>query len=224
MASIRKPRRSKRAPIRFPTYRLEKRLLSRGYTLVAGLDEVGRGPLAGPVVAGVVILPPRPRGHRAAPIRDSKQLTKRQREHAMLHIRKIAVDLAVGSSSSKEIDRIGIVPATRLAMRRALGSLRWPPSYLLLDAIDLPEVGTPQEAIIHGDESCLSIAAASIVAKVTRDRMMETEHTTYPGYGFHNHKGYATAEHLKNLRRLGPCALHRHSFAPIKGWKNRPGD
>ena len=178
--------------------------------------------MAGPVVAGVVILPPRPRGHRAALIRDSKQLTRRQREHADLHIRKIAVDLAVGASSSKEIDRMGIVPATRLAMRRALESLGCSPGYLLLDAIDLPEVSTPQEAIIHGDESCLSIAAASIVAKVARDGMMETEHTAYPGYGFHNHKGYATEEHLRNLQRLGPCEIHRHSFAPIKSRESEP--
>ena len=198
-----------------PTYHEESRLLHDGYTLVAGLDEAGRGPLAGPVVAAAVILPPNPGGDWTAQVRDSKQMTAAQRERVLPYIQEAALQLEVGLSSPSEIDELGIVPATRLAMMRALGHMALLPQFLLVDALTLPEMDLPQRAIVHGDAFCLSIAAASVVAKVARDRMMREEDTTHPGYGFARHKGYGTREHLHNLSRLGPCAIHRMSFAPV---------
>ena len=191
-------------------------MLRQGYSLLVGLDEAGRGPLAGPVVAAVVVLPPRPRGRWVKLIRDSKQMTAAQRDYAYTHLRDSALALEVGAGSPAEIDELGIVSATRLAMKRALESLALFPQFLLLDALSLPDVGIPQKAITHGDALCLSIAAASIVAKVTRDRIMEQEDGVYPGYGFARHKGYGTRQHMQNLRRLGPCAIHRFSFAPVR--------
>jgi ribonuclease HII len=199
-----------------PTYGEEASLLAQGYSLVAGLDEAGRGPLAGPVVAGVAILPPNPKGRWAGLVRDSKQLTPDQRERALLHLQDAALALQVGISSPHEIDKLGIAAATRLAMCRALESIPLSPDFLLLDAFPLPEMNTPQKAVINGDDLCLSIAAASIVAKVTRDRLMCEEDSVYPGYGFARHKGYGTEEHINNLRRLGPCPIHRYSFAPVR--------
>jgi ribonuclease HII len=204
-----------------PTYWEEEGLLAQGYALVGGLDEVGRGPLAGPVVAAVVVLPSRPRGRWARLIRDSKQTTPKQRERVLPHLQDHAVGLEVGISSSGEIDRIGIVAATRLAMRRAIDSLAIRPQFLLIDALTLPDVPIPQKAIIHGDALCLSIAAASIAAKVARDRIMVDEDVMNPGYGFAQHKGYGTAEHFRNLRRLGPCPIHRYSFAPVREMAGR---
>lgn len=210
------PRQASKAT---PTYHQEAYLLSQGYSLVAGLDEVGRGPLAGPVMAGVAVLPASPRGRWVSLVRDSKQLTPAQRRHALSHLQEAALALEVGMCSPQEIDELGIVPATRLAMMRALSSLARSPQFLLLDAISLPEAGIPQRAIIRGDQTCLSIAAASIVAKVTRDRIMEEqEDAAHPGYGFARHKGYATAEHLRSLSLLGPCPIHRYSFAPVRQW------
>ena len=194
-------------------------LLEQGCSLVAGLDEAGRGPLAGPVVAGVAVLPPSLSDHRTDLIRDSKQLTPVQRELAFDYLQDEALALAFGISSSVEIDELGIVPATRLAMQRAIHNLAMLPQFLLVDAVTLPDITIPQKSIIHGDRLCLSIAAASIVAKVTRDRIMEREDATYPGYGFAKHKGYGTGEHLQNLSRLGPCKIHRFSFAPIRELK-----
>ena len=199
-----------------PTYREEARLLNEGYTLVAGLDEVGRGPLAGPVVAAAVVLPPHPRGDWTALVRDSKQMTAAQREHVLPYVRDAALQLEVGASSPSEIDELGIVPATRLAMMRALGRMALLPQFLLLDALTLPEMDLPQRAIVHGDALCLSISAASVAAKVARDRIMRDEDAAHPGYGFARHKGYPTSEHLSNLDRLGPCAIHRMSFAPVR--------
>lgn len=211
----RRPHRAHGPP---PTFEEEARLLTRGYSLVAGLDEVGRGPIAGPVVAGVTALPPDLRADWADRIRDSKQMTAAQREEVFPHILDGALVVGTGMSSPREIDERGIVGATRLAMQRALESLPLLPQFLLLDAFPLPNVPIAQKAIVHGDSLCLSIAAASIVAKVTRDRMMEDEDAAYPGYGFGEHKGYCTREHLRNLRRLGPCPIHRYSFAPVKEW------
>lgn len=195
--------------------------MSQGYSLVAGLDEAGRGPLAGPVLAGVAILPPNPKGEWTGLVRDSKQMSPAQRETAFQHLQAVCVALEVGICEPQEIDAIGIVPATRLAMKRALDSLALLPQYLLLDAITLPRVPVAQKAIIRGDASCLSIAAASIAAKVTRDRIMRDADLAYPGYGFARHKGYGTREHLDNIERLGPCPIHRYSFSPIKRW-SRP--
>jgi ribonuclease HII len=209
-------KRAPKAPKKRPTYREEASLLAEGYGLVAGVDEVGRGPVAGPVLAGAVILPPRPRGSWVKLVRDSKQMTPKQRDVAFHEIRKAAVCWEVGVSSPSEIDRLGIAPATRLAMMRALDSLAMRPDFVLLDAFPLPDLALPQKAIVRGDSLCLSIAAASIMAKVTRDQIMRREDAWYPGYGFAEHKGYCTRRHMRNLQELGPCPIHRTSFSPIK--------
>ena len=205
-------------PKPLPTYHEESTLRDKGYSLVAGMDEAGRGPLAGPVVAGVVILPPNPSGHWVRLLRDSKQMTRAQREYVLPYLEEIALGIGTGVSSPEEIDQKGIVPATRLAMRRALDSLALIPQYLLLDAFPLPGVKIPQKPIVHGDAVCFSIAAASVVAKVTRDRIMEEQDVSYPSYGFASHKGYGTPEHFAKLREQGPCPIHRYSFAPLRQW------
>ena len=197
-------------------YDEEEALLNRGFSYVAGIDEVGRGPLAGPVVAGVVILPPRPQGTWLDGIRDSKAVTAAQRDRSYDAITENAWASATGQASALEIDEIGIVPATALAMRRALDSLALMPQFLLIDAFPLPDVDIPQKAIVKGDALCLSIAAASIVAKVTRDRIMKEIDEDYPEYGFAGHKGYGSVEHIRRIETLGPCPIHRYSFAPIR--------
>ena len=143
-------------------------------------------------------------------------MTPSQREEALSRLESVALTLEIGVSTATEVDELGIVGASQLAMRRALNRAALLPQYLLLDAFPLPDVPMPQRAIIHGDALCISIAAASIVAKVTRDRMMQREDERHPGYGFSKHKGYATSMHLRNLRRLGPCSIHRVSFAPVR--------
>ena len=189
---------------------------SQGLVRVAGVDEAGRGPWAGPVVAGAVVLPPDPAVALAlAGVRDSKQLSPRQRERLFAVIQEAAVSWAPGVVPSEEIDRLGIVPATRLAMRQAVDALGAHPQALLVDAVRLPAIPLPQHSLIHGDALCLSIAAASIVAKVTRDWLMVDMDSLYPGYGFARHKGYGTPRHALALRELGPCPIHRRSFAPV---------
>ncbi len=197
-------------------YDEEEALLQCGYSYVAGIDEVGRGPLAGPVVAGVVILPPRPHGAWLDGITDSKAMTAPQRERSYEHILQNAWAWATGEASAEEIDEIGIVPATALAMRRAVDSLALMPQYLLIDAFPLPDIEIPQKAIVKGDALSLSIAAASIVAKVTRDRIMAEFDREYPQYGFAGHKGYGSAEHIRQIETHGPCPIHRYSFAPVR--------
>ena len=197
-------------------YTEEETLLDLGYSYLAGIDEVGRGPLAGPVVAGVVILPPRPQGVWLDGITDSKAMTASQRERSYEAILSNAWAWATGEASAEEIDEIGIVPATALAMRRALDSLALMPQFLLIDAFPLPDVEIPQKAIVKGDALCLSIAAASIVAKVTRDRIMAEIDQQYPDYGFASHKGYGSAQHIRRIEALGPCPIHRYSFAPLR--------
>lgn len=199
-----------------PTLHEELSLRGQGYTLVAGMDEVGRGPLAGPVLAGVAALPERLEGDWVPDVRDSKQMTRAQREAVLPHLRDAALILEVGISSAQEVDEFGIVAATRIAMQRALHSLPLAPQFLLLDAFPVPEIDIPQKAIIKGDALCMSIAAASIVAKVTRDAIMREQDALYPGYGFAKHKGYATPTHLRKLKELGPCPIHRRSFAPVR--------
>ena len=144
-------------------------------------------------------------------------MTAAQRDYVLPYLQDAALALEVGASSPGEIDALGIVAATRLAMQRALNSVTLLPQFLLLDAITLPQVSIPQKAIIRGDSLCISISAASIVAKVTRDNLMKAEDEVYPGYGFAQHKGYGTPGHMRSLETLGPCAIHRHSFAPING-------
>ncbi len=189
---------------------------SQGLMRVAGVDEAGRGPWAGPVVAGAVILPVDPGVARAlAGVRDSKQLSPRQRERLFAVIQAAAVSWAAGVVPSEEIDRLGILPATRLAMRLAVNALGVAPQALLVDAVRLPAIPLPQRSLIHGDALSLSIAAASIIAKVTRDRLMVELDAQYPGYGFARHKGYGTTLHALALNELGPCPIHRRSFAPV---------
>lgn len=200
-----------------PTLEEEERLILQGHTFIAGLDEAGRGCLAGPVVAAAVILPLAGDCLRLfAGVRDSKQLSAAQRERLYPVIMERAVAVGVGEVSVEWIDRYNILRATRLAMQRALAVLPVRPTYLLLDALKLPAVRLPQLALIKGDACCLSIAAASIIAKVTRDRLMLALDKQYPGYGFAGHKGYGTVEHQRSLAKLGPSPAHRRTFAPVR--------
>jgi len=199
-----------------PTFVEEAALHSRGYHLIAGIDEAGRGPLAGPVVAGAVVIPYDFSAPWLAELRDSKQLTARQRDTLFSCIQKSVISWASGMASPEEVDSLGIVAATRKAMLTALQHLPERPDFLLIDALPMPQSGTPFKAIIRGDQRCLSIAAGSIIAKVTRDRIMIKEDEKYPGYDFAVHKGYPTKAHLEQLQRLGPCPIHRRSFAPVR--------
>ena len=206
-----------------PSLGEERSLWRQGVDLVAGVDEVGRGPLAGPVVAAAVILFPRSDFRWLFHVRDSKQLTPSQREELAPYIWRdalsgflIALSVGVGFVPHTAIDRIGIAEATRQAMLRAVGNMYCRPQHLLIDALSLPACKLPQTAIIHGDARCISIAAASVVAKVARDRHMDSHDTRFSGYGFARNKGYATRQHLQALRRLGPCDIHRRSFAPVR--------
>ncbi len=203
---------------RQPDLAQECALWQQGYERIAGLDEAGRGAWAGPVVAAAVILPARrpDLAELLAPVRDSKLLTPSRRATCYDLIIAHAVDHGVGMVCAEEIDRLGIVPATREAMRRALAALSAPPDYLLIDALSLPESPCPQRAIIKGDRDHLSIAAASIIAKVTRDRWMASLDAAWPGYGLARHKGYGTRAHLEALRARGSTPQHRHTFAPIR--------
>ena len=205
-----------------PTWAEERRLLREGYRLIAGVDEVGRGPLAGPVVAAAVILDPSLGLPWYEELRDSKALSARQRERLAPLITEAAVAVGTGAAGHEEIDALGIVPAIRAAMTRAVASLSVKPDHLLIDAVPLPEAKLPFRSLTKGDALCRSIAAASIVAKVARDRHMVQEDTAYPGYGFAHHKGYATREHLEGLARLGPCPIHRRSFAPVRALVQPP--
>lgn len=202
---------------------LEAELWSAGHRAVAGVDEVGRGPWAGPVVAAAVILPADP--FALAPllgqVDDSKRLTSCQRERLFGPIQQLALATGVGRVEASEIDRDGIAAATKQAMRQALAALAVAPDFVLLDFLTLPDLPQPQRGVPHGDALSLSIAAASIVAKVTRDRWMVEQEAIYPGYGFARHKGYGTAAHRAALVRLGPCALHRLSFAPVTALQGR---
>ena len=176
---------------------------------IGGIDEVGRGPLAGPVVAACVILP---EDCNLLYINDSKQLTEKKREELYDRILEEAVAVGIGSVSHEVIDEINILQATFAAMREAIGKLSVTPDQLLVDAVHIPGITIPQRGIIKGDAHSISIAAASIVAKVTRDRYMVEMDAKYPGYGFAGNKGYGSAEHIAALREKGPCEIHRRSF------------
>lgn len=201
-----------------PTLAREARLWDEGYRRIAGLDEAGRGAWAGPVVAAAVILPPGDPGlaSRMAGVRDSKMLSAARREALLEVIEHHALAWGVGAVPPAEIDKIGIVPATRAAMTLALQALSPLPDYLLIDHLSLPGVSISQRGLPKGDATVLSIAAASIVAKVSRDRMMVDLGDRFPGYGFERHKGYGTAQHQAALAALGPSAIHRLSFAPLQ--------
>ncbi len=180
--------------------------------LVAGVDEAGRGPLAGPVVAAAVILDD---GQPIAGLADSKKLSPLRRDRLYDEIRAKALCCSVAQASVEEIDQLNILQATMLAMRRAVEGLRLKPTLVLVDGNRLPVLDVRAEAIVQGDTKVQAISAASILAKVTRDRGLTELHTQYPAYGFDQHKGYGTAQHLEALVRMGPCPAHRRSFAPV---------
>ena len=205
-----------RALSQSPNLDEEDKLRSQGYELIAGIDEAGRGALAGPVVAAAVILP-----HQASlpwfeRVRDSKKLNSTERESLFELIQKEAVAVGTGIIPPQVIDSVNILRATKLAMMQAVEKLPEQPTFLLIDRITLPQCPIAQRGITRGDESCLSIACASIIAKVTRDRVMEGFDQIHPGYGFALHKGYGTREHMSCLQKLGPSPIHRLYFAPVK--------
>ena len=202
--------------LQLPSFAEENRLEEQGFQLIAGIDEVGCGALAGPVAAAAVILPSRIDAHWMTQIKDSKQLTPTRRELLSCSIRKIAISVGVGMASHEIIDNQGLTKARRLAMKLAVDQLSPSPEALLIDYMFLPEVTLPQKAIKDGDSLCFSIACASIVAKVARDHLMIELDRAYPGYGMAQHKGYGAKEHLLCLHRLGPSPIHRQSFKPIR--------
>ena len=180
---------------------------------IAGVDEAGRGPLAGPVVAAAVILDPdRP----IAGLADSKMLTAGRRETLAAEIRVHALCWALGRAEAEEIDRLNILRATLLAMRRAVDGLSMPPAMVLVDGTHTPDIACPSRAIVRGDATVAAISAASILAKVARDQEMRQLDDRYPGYGFARHKGYPTRAHIDALERLGVSPVHRHSFSPVR--------
>ena len=192
----------------------EKALWNEGFINIAGVDEAGMGPLAGPVVAAAVILT---RGCKISGIDDSKKISRPgEREKLEIRIKKESPYWAIGRAEVEEIDRLNIYRAGLLAMQRAVEGLSFRPDYLLVDARSIPECVCPQRGIIHGDALSMSIAAASILAKTYRDRFMLEMDTIYPGYGFAAHKGYPTPDHLDALKKLGTSPIHRRSFAPVK--------
>ena len=205
-----------RASSHFPNHDEEDMLKSQGYELIAGIDEVGRGALAGPVVASAVILPHPASLSWLGLVRDSKELSSRQRESLFDLINREAVAVGIGIVPSKVIDSINILKATRLAMMQAVDKLPRQPHFLIIDRVTLSQCPIPQRGITRGDKLCLSIACASIIAKVTRDRMMEEFDRIYSGYGFAQHKGYGTGTHMSCLRKLGPSPIHRLYFAPVR--------
>ncbi|MBU4257091.1 ribonuclease HII [Patescibacteria group bacterium] len=200
----------------------EQNLFNEGYGLIAGIDEAGRGPLAGPVVAACVIFKP---GFKMEDlefselrlVNDSKKLNEKKREALFKVIKEECRGIGVGICDHKTIDRINILQATFLAMKKAIGALKEKPEFIMVDGKFLiPNCSYKQKAIIGGDKSVFSIAAASIIAKVTRDRIMRKMHEQYPDYGFDKHKGYGTKLHLACLKKYGPCEIHRRSFGPIR--------
>jgi ribonuclease HII len=200
-----------------PNFEFEIGLWDQGYNLVAGVDEAGRGALAGPVAAGALIFPSNPgllptlKG-----VRDSKQMTLAQRSFWAQRLEEVCLAWGVGFASSGEIDELGIVPATRLAVWRAVQALSRQPEHLLVDYLKLPDLSIAQTPLVKGDARSLSIAAASILAKTRRDALLCELEAQYPGYGLAQHKGYGTEMHRAALDRLGPSPIHRHSFAPCK--------
>jgi len=199
--------------VRLPTLERERALWAKGFERVAGLDEVGRGPIAGPVVAAAVVF--RPGQAPLEGLRDSKVMTARARERLAGDIRRAALVFAIGGASVREIDRLNIRRATALAMRRALAALGAPPDYVLLDGHPLPDLGCDHEAVVGGDARCQTVSAAAVLAKCARDGLMTRLARRYPAFGWERNMGYATPEHLEILTRTGPTPHHRRSFAPL---------
>lgn len=193
--------------------KIETELYQKGYHLIAGVDEAGRGPLAGPVMAAACILP---KSFALEGLNDSKKLSGKKREYLFEKIKEQAVAYSVASASNLEIDRINILQATKLAMKRALEGLALTPDYVLIDGREKLDMPLLHRTIIGGDSLSASIAAASILAKVTRDKIMCELHEIYPEYSFDLHKGYCTRLHIETIEKFGPCPIHRKSFSPIK--------
>ncbi len=191
----------------------ERAARERGYGIIAGVDEAGRGPLAGPVVAAAVILPP---DYEHPAIDDSKVLSSRLREELYEVVQRDAAAVGIGVVDAQVIDAVNILRATLAAMKEAVLSLSQSPDYLLIDGLNRIAVAIPQETIVHGDGRSISVAAASIVAKVSRDRIMEMYHRQFPQYNFLSNKGYGTREHREAIRKYGRCKLHRHSFRIVE--------
>lgn len=196
-------------------YEQERLLESRGYSFIAGVDEAGRGPLAGPVVVGAVILPI---GCHLPLINDSKKLSAKQREELYLMIKEVAIDVQHIVIDIDTIDHLNIYQATVFGMYQGIQQLSPQPQAVLIDAVPLPNLTMPNLSLIGGDAISASIGAASIIAKVERDNIMLELDKQYPHYGFAKHKGYGTAEHMRALQEYGPCPVHRRSFEPIKSW------
>ena len=193
-------------------YKKEDYLVDSGYNFICGVDEVGRGPIAGPVTVCALILP---NSFRLKGINDSKQLSEKKRDEYFKIIMKEALAVSVVSKDEKEVDKLNIYEATRQAMYEAINLLCTKPDYVLIDAMKMPDLDISHDSIIHGDALSASIAAASIVAKVTRDTYMKKMDIKYPNYGFAKHKGYFTKAHREALEKYGPCEIHRKSFAPV---------
>jgi len=194
----------------------ERAWQAKGYIRIGGIDEAGRGPLAGPVVAACVVMP---LDILLPDVKDSKQIPEKKREALYEEIVRTALSIGVGYADPEEIDRINIRQAARLAMARAVRAMPLLPDCLLVDAEKNLSVALPQEGIVHGDALSYSISAASVVAKVTRDRLMRHMAKQYPGYGFEKHKGYGTADHYRALDHLGPCPIHRETF--LLTWRQK---
>ena len=201
-----------------PDYSYERRIWNIG-KISAGIDEAGRGPLAGPVVAAAVILP---EGYEFNGLNDSKKLSPQKRESLFHQIKSLAIATGVGIVEPGEIDRINILRAALLAMEIAVKNLNPQPDYLLIDGNTRTSLLIPQETVVKGDSRCCSIAAASIIAKVTRDSIMDYYHNIYPEYNFKRHKGYPTKEHFEALGRFGPCPIHRKTFNGVFQYRSEP--
>lgn len=205
-----------------PHIEFEKQLWEDGIQIVAGLDEAGRGAWAGPVYAAAVVLPNDERiCDLLEGVRDSKRMTARQRQRWENCIKSASIAWSVASASNEEIDEIGIVPATCLAMQRAISDISNPPGYLLVDYINIQDCSSPQLSIPKGDCQSLSIAAASVLAKVSRDAFMVELDRQYPAYGFARHKGYGTKMHRESLQEKGPCSVHRRTFHPVSDYYDK---
>jgi ribonuclease HII len=202
--------------LRVPSFTEEKQLRRQGYRFIAGVDEVGRGALAGPVLAAAVIMPSHVKTPWRKDVRDSKLLSPAQRESLYDPICETALAVGIGSSDVWAIESLGIVRATELAMEQAVKQLFPRADAVLIDYMTVPGIKLFQKGVVDGDTLCFSIACASIVAKVTRDRLMEELDRTHPGYMFAQHKGYGTGEHISCLRRLGPSPIHRRTFQPVR--------